>query len=165
MFEVRRVFLLLFVTLVSISAFGDEVGDFVKSDVEQIRINITSGEDSLLDMKLTKDGMIGRQGSGQFPAEKTAVVGQTNGEIFNALVESLSEDVFAYANVYDHPDKSGIPITYSVVFLGKKPKIRAFEFRVGSETQNVGKLLPYFDSFIMNAVNKTEEWYSESKEK
>lgn len=136
---------------------------FTKADIEKIRLKITSGEQSLLDMNISKDGMLARQGNGQFPVASVSVVGQTPDDLFEELVDSLADNVFEYANVYDHPDKSGIPITYSVVFIGAKPKIKVFEFRVGSETKDVGKLLPYFDNFIVNAVKKTEAWYNENK--
>ena len=160
-----KIISLLFVCLNIPQLFAAESGPFSKSDIEQIRISITSGEKSLLDMKIARDGMLGRQGNGEFPVEPFAVAGQTDSEVFNQLVKVISPKVFAHANTYDHPDKSGIPITYSIVFLGEKPKIKVFKFHVGTETKDVGKLLPYFGKFIAHAVQLTDKWYSENKSK
>jgi hypothetical protein len=151
--------------LLSTTCLGAEVNPFLKKDIDHILISIKSNDESLLNIKISKDGFIGRQGNGEFPVIKTSVIAQSNGEVFNTLIESLNEEVFKLANIYDHPDKSGIPITYSVIFVGQKPNAKTFEFRVGTETKNVGDLLPYFGKFIARSVKLTDEIYSHPKEK
>lgn len=134
-----------------------------KQDIQKIRIDIVSGDTSALSMLICRDGTLGRQGSGKLPADEASVFGSSDGTIFNSLVAMLDERVFPHADVYDHPHKIGIPITYSVAFLGRGQDTAIFEFRFGSETPDVGELLPYFDGFISQAVALTNDWYVEEK--
>ena len=135
-----------------------------KSDIEKIRIDIISNDQSALSMLMDREGRISRQGSGVLPADSFAVESSNDGSIFSALVGALDEKIFAHAGVYDHPDKSGVPITYSVAFLGKNSEdVSVFEFRLGTETKDVGELLPYIDQFISKAVMGTNAWYEAEK--
>lgn len=134
-----------------------------KQDIQKLRIDIRSGKDSALSMILARDGSIGRQGNGKLPADETSVFGAADISIFNSLIEMLDERAFPHADVYDHPHKAGIPITYSIVFLGQGQDTVIFEFRFGSETEDVGELLPYFDGFITQAVSLTNDWYAREK--
>ena len=118
-----------------------------------------------MSMILSRDGTIGRQGSGKLPADEVSVLGSSDGAIFNSLIEMLDDRVFPHADVYDHPNKMGVPIIYSVVFLGSNGDTAVFEFRFGSETPDVGELLPFFDGFISQAVALTEDWYAQEKAK
>lgn len=135
-----------------------------KSDIQKIRIDIISNEQSALFLLMDRDGRISRQGSGVLPADTFAVESDNDGSIFAHLVEALDEQLFAHAGVYDHPDKAGIPITYSIAFLGKHTEdVAVFEFRLGTETKEVGELLPYLDQFISKAVMATNSWYEAEK--
>ncbi len=134
-----------------------------KADIQKCRIDIISGNECALSMLLCRDGTLGRQGSGKLPADKVAVRGMSDGKAFTALIDMLDEKVFPHANVYDHPNKVGLPITYSIAFLGKGEEVAVFEFRFGSETRDVGELLPYFDVFIGQAIALTNDWYEQEK--
>lgn len=135
-----------------------------KSDIQKIRIDVISKEQSALFLLMDREGRISRQGSGVLPADEFAVESSNDGSIFSHLVEALDERVFEHAGVYDHPDKSGLPITYSIAFLGNGPdEVVAFEFRLGTETADVGELLPYLDQFISKAVMATDSWYQAEK--
>lgn len=134
-----------------------------KSDIEKFRIDIVSGSTSALSMMICRDGTLGRQGSGTLPADEVSVRGMSDGTIFNSLIGMLDERVFPHADVYDHPNKIGVPITWSIVFLGRNQETVIFEFRFGSETPDVGELLPYFDNFIAQAVALTNDWYTQEK--
>lgn len=136
-----------------------------KQDIQKFRIDIVSGGVSALSMMLGRDGTLGRQGNGTLPADKESVLGSSDGTIFNSLVEMLDDRIFPHADVYDHPNKIGVPITYSIVFLGHGNETAIFEFRFGSETSDVGELLPFFDGFIAQAVALTNDWYAEEKSK
>lgn len=137
-----------------------------KSDIQKFRIDVVSEGVSALSMLISRDGTLGRQGNGLLPADTVAVRGLTDGSVFNTLINQLDERVFPHADVYDHPHKIGIPITLSVVFMGKDEKdVAIFEFRFGSETQDVGELLPYFDVFVGQAIALTDAWYEEEKAK
>ncbi|MDH3353995.1 MAG: hypothetical protein OEL79_02130 [Chromatiales bacterium] len=134
-----------------------------KTEVQKIRIDIVSNDQSALSMLFDQDGRISRQGSGTLPADEFSVVSENDGSIFTALIESLDDNVFEHSGVYDHPNKAGEPITYSVVFLGNEPEVSVFEFRLGTETKDVGDLMPYFDQFISKAVEGTNQWYAAEK--
>lgn len=134
-----------------------------KSNIQKFRIDIVSGSESALSLMLGRDGTIGRQGNGKLPADKVSVLGSSDGSIFNSLIDMLDDRIFPHADVYDHPHKLGIPITYSIVFLGHGQETAIFEFRFGSGTTDVGELLPFFDGFIAQAVALTDNWYAEEK--
>lgn len=130
-----------------------------KTEIQKFRIDIICDGKSVLSLLMDQKGRVSRQGSGELPAEDFAVMSQGDGSIYAALVDALDEQAFGHAGVYDHPDKSGLPITYSVAFLGEGENVAAFEFRLGTETEDVGELLPYFSQFISKAVMATDEWY------
>lgn len=134
-----------------------------KSIIEKFRIDIHSGNVSALSLMLGRDGSIARQGNGKLPADMESVLGNSDGSIFSSLIDMLDERVFPHAAVYDHPHKIGLPISYSIVFLGQGQETAIFEFRFGSGTTDVGELLPFFDGFISQAVALTNDWYAAEK--
>jgi hypothetical protein len=134
-----------------------------KTDIQKFRIDIINGSTSALSMMICRDGTLGRQGSGELPADEMSVLGASDDAIFNSLIDILDERVFAHAGVYDHPNKIGVPLIYSIVFLGRNQDTAVFEFRFGSETHDVGELLPFFDGFISQAVALSNNWYAQEK--
>jgi hypothetical protein len=134
-----------------------------KTEIQKFRIDIVSGGVSALSLMLARDGELARQGNGTLPADKARVLGISDGSIFNSLIGMLDERVFPHVNIYDHPNKIGVPIIYSIVFLDRYEATAVFEFRFGSETPDVGELLPFFDGFIAQAVALTNDWYAEEK--
>ena len=136
--------------------------DFTKADIEQIRIDIESEGQSALSMLIHKDGTLNRQGNGNLPPMKVAAIGMTDGQVFRTLIDALDERIFEQAGIYDHPNKMGQPIRYCVAFVGEKPKIKVFEFRLGLENKDVGDVLPYIDRFISAAAQLTNEWYEKA---
>lgn len=133
-----------------------------KQDIEQIRIDIECDGQSALSMMLHKDGTVGRSGNGSLPRNGKAVLGVVDPSLFAGLIESLDEQMLARAAIYDHPNKLGRSILYRVVFLGPKPQLARFEFRLGEENRDVGDLLPLLDAFCGKAVALTEEWYAKA---
>ncbi len=134
-----------------------------KQDIQKIRIDIVSDDQSVLSMLFDKEGTISRQGNGTIPADPFAVMSQNDGSIFAKLIDQIDERVFAHAGVYDHPDKSGQAINYSVAMQAEDETVTFFEFRLGTQTKDVGELLPYFDQYISSAVLMTNEWYDKEK--
>ncbi|HEA26172.1 MAG TPA: hypothetical protein ENH92_03535 [Ectothiorhodospiraceae bacterium] len=134
-----------------------------KTTIQKIRIDIISNEQSALSILMDHEGRISRQGSGTLPADEFEVMSNNDGSIFSALIDAIDEKVFEHAGIYNHPDKTGQPITYSIAFLGEEPDISVFEFRLGTETEDVGELMPYFDQFISKAVLATNQWYEAEK--
>lgn len=133
-----------------------------KDEVQKIQFDIEADGQSELSLMLCRDGTIGRQGNGNLPAEKTSVLGLTDGNEFATFINLFDDRVFAHQGVFDHPDKRGMPINYSVAFLGAKPNVCRFEFRLGLENKDVGDLLPYFDDLIKKAVALTDAWHSKA---
>ncbi len=140
-------------------------GIMKKSDINKFRIDIVCEDKSALFLLMDREGRVSRQGTGAMPPDEFSVMSEGDGSVFAALVDALDDRVFEHAAVYDHPDKSGLPITYSVAFQGKEPDVAVFEFRLGTETEDVGELLPYIDQFITKAVAATNEWYVAEKAK
>ncbi|HQS56972.1 MAG: hypothetical protein B7Y56_01615 [Gallionellales bacterium 35-53-114] len=134
-----------------------------KADIQKIRIDIVSNQANALTLLLDRDGAIARQGTGKLPADDVSVQGNSDGSAFSSLINMLDERIFPHAAVYDHPHKIGVPITWSIVFLDKDQNTAVFEFRFGSETADVGELLPFFDGFISQAIVLTDSWYTEVK--
>lgn len=137
--------------------------DMNKLQIQKLRIDIICDDKSALSLLMDREGRVSRQGSGELPADDFTVMSEGDGSIFAALIDALDDRVFEHAGVYDHPDKSGLPITYSIAFLGEGEDVAVFEFRLGTETQEVGELLPYFSQFISNAVMATDDWYKAEK--
>lgn len=129
------------------------------SDIEKIRIDVQSEGNSALSLMISRVGDMMRQGNGNFPINDYVACSDIDPNIFLQLLEGFDEEVFKVAAVYDHPDKSGQPITYSIAFQDKAEKALVFEFRFGTETQGTGELLPYFESFISKALMLTNDWY------
>lgn len=135
------------------------------SDIEKIRIDVQSEGISALSLMISRIGEMMRQGNGNFPPNDFIACSDIDPNIFLQLIEGFDEEVFKHASVYDHPEKAGQPITYSIAFLDKDENSLAFEFRFGTETVNVGELLPYFENFISKALLLTNDWYElEQKE-
>jgi len=136
-----------------------------KADIHKFRIDVISAGVSALSMLVCRDGTLGRQGNGKLPADAASVLGSSDGSVFNSLIDMLDERVFPHADVYDHPNKTGVPLTWSIVFLGIDEETTVFEFRFGSETRDVGELLPFFDGFIAQALALSDNWYAQEKAK
>jgi len=129
------------------------------SEIEKVRIDIQSEGVSALSLMISRIGEMMRQGSGNFPADEFVADGDIDPNIFLQLIEDLDEGVFPHASVYDHPEKLGQPLTYSIAFLDKQDRTLVFEFRFGTETKDVGDLLPYFETFVSKALILTNDWY------
>ena len=136
----------------------------IKSVIQKIRVDIQSDGESALSLLMDKDGMIKRQGNGVLPIDKTEVVAKTEGELFSQVISLVDENIMPFADVYDHPNKQGIPLIISVVFMQSEDEVKAFEFRLGSETKDVGDLFPFFDQFIAQTVKITQKWYDNERQ-
>ena len=137
----------------------------VREDIIKIRFDIYSEQQHALSLMLASDGAIVRQGTANLPVESAIFNGQIDTQVFNSLIDELDNELFAYASVYDHPDKSGTSVVYSVAFLDKQENECFFEFRFGTETADLGDLLPYFDHFISKAVSLSDVWYQQQLNK
>jgi len=133
------------------------------SEIEKVRIDIQSDGVSAMSLMISRIGEMMRQGSGNFPADEFVADGDIDPNIFLQLIEDLDEKIFPHAAVYDHPEKLGQPLTYSIAFLDKQDRTLVFEFRFGTETKDVGDLLPYFEQFISKALILTNDWYQLEK--
>lgn len=134
-----------------------------KTDIQRIRIDILSDSKSALSILMDKEGMLKRQGNGVLPIDETEVMGNVGKDYFSNIVELIDEGVMPFANLYDHPNKIGIPLTVSAAFMDANDQVKSFEFRLGTETTDVGDLFPFFDRFIAQVVHMTQPWYDQEK--
>ncbi|CAA6820512.1 MAG: Unknown protein [uncultured Thiotrichaceae bacterium] len=134
-----------------------------KTDIQRIRLDILSDKKSALSILMDKDGMLKRQGNGSLPIDETEIIGHVDAEYFANIVELVDEDVMPFANLYDHPNKAGTPLTVSAAFMDTHDGVKRFEFRLGTETTDIGDLFPFFDRFISQVVHMTQAWYDQEK--
>lgn len=134
-----------------------------KADIQRIRLDILSDDKSALSILMDKEGMLKRQGNGSLPIDETEVTGNVGKEYFANIIELIDEGVMPFANLYDHPNKVGTPLTISAAFMSAYDDVRGFEFRLGTETTDVGDLFPFFDQFISQVVHMTQPWYDQEK--
>lgn len=135
----------------------------MKDDIQEVRIEIEVSGRNTLSMQLCRDGTVGRRGNGELPVVPVACLGQSDGAWFRELIQALDERVLPLQGRYDLPDKAGMPVTYTVAFLGGQAGARrglyGFRFESGTEGRHEDSLLPYFGAFIRKAVGLTEAWY------
>lgn len=136
-----------------------------KEAIQKIRMDIVSDGESALSLMLDKDGTIYRQGNGSLPVDSFAVNSESDAMVFSQIIDNIDERAFEHAGVYDHPDKQGIPVQISLALLDSEGETLFFEFKYGTETENVGDLLPYIDKLISMAVELTDYWYYLEKKK
>lgn len=136
-----------------------EVASVIKNDIQKIRMDIEADGQSVLSIMICRDGTIGRQGNGNLPPNQVSMIAMTDGSEFRQMMDAVEERVLFQQGTFDHPNKQGMPVKYTIAFLGEEPNLRVFEFRLGLENRDVGDLLPYFDGLIKRAVALTEGWY------
>jgi hypothetical protein len=129
-----------------------------KSELQGIVVYVTSGLESALAMLMHRDGTVNRQGDGSLPRIRHLVIGMTDGTFFRQAVDLLDERVLDHAGVFDHRDKFGVPLNYKIIFAGDN-HVATFSFSLGTESKNVGDILPYLDGYIKRLVLLTDDWY------
>lgn len=135
------------------------------SEVQKLRIDVVSEDKSALYLLMDRDGMISRQGTGNLPVEEFTITSESDGSVFKQLLDVLDDRMFEHVGVYDLPEKKGIPVVISVAFLDAQDEPAFFEFRFGTENEDVGELLPFFDKFISHTIQLTDHWYHQEMQK
>lgn len=130
-----------------------------KEKINQIRIDFVYNNQHLFSLLADRDGTLNRFGNNTPPIDKRPVIGMTDGNCFKYLLNEFDETLFPLANIYDHPNKSGIPIKLTVAFIVQESTIKVFEFRYGSLTEDLGELLPYLTAYLNKSVEYTNDWY------
>ena len=132
-----------------------------KSQIQVIRIDISSQNQSALSMLLHRDGTINRQGNGDLPAEKMAALGTSDGSVFKTLVELISDgDALLDKSLeYRHPEPKGQLITYDIKFVGPQPQFRQYVLYFGTDNDEVHQLVKFFDHFVYQAKTLTDDFY------
>lgn len=133
-----------------------------KDDIDHIRVHIEVEGQSALAVKLSRDGQIVRFGNGSLPAPKLTATQTSDGNLFRLLLKSLDEKMFANQGIYDHPRKQGKLMRYCIFFAAKDGASMTFDFRLGLDNKDTGKLLPYFDKMILAVVALTEDFYQQA---
>lgn len=139
----------------------------IKTDIEQIRIEVESESKNIISMLLHKDGTLNRKGDGLINDSAPMIIGMSDGSAFQSLVKSLPDNLIEDDGMSgsDDPDKSGQPVKYNIAIIGPKPHIVVFEFTLGSDTQKPSDLFLFFHTFVVNAIKATDKWYKDAIKK
>ena len=132
-----------------------------KGEIFGISVHVLTAGQSALTLIINKDGSLHRQGNGAIPPLNVTVLGMTDGSYFREAIDRLDERLLDLGGVYDHPDKSGVPVEYEIAFAGERG-VRTFRFSLGTMTRSVGDVFPRLDAFVSKLVEMTDEWYSKN---
>ena len=132
-----------------------------KSDVEQIRIEVTCDGKNMLSMLLHRDGTLNRKGDGSVKDDAIMAIGMTDGSIFKSLLDTVHDDLLKEDGMFgvDMPDKPGQLMHYEIIFIGPKPHIAVFDFKLGTDTENPDQLFLFFYGLVVSAIKETDKWY------
>ncbi len=140
----------------------DNTNDYSKDEIEQIKIEVEADGRNTLWLAIRKDGGVQRQ-SYENPSN-IEVAGIADPLIFQQLIDELEDAILDQDGVYNHPQKLGREMRYSLTFIAADDRIKLFEFHVGDENTDVGELMPYVNDYIQKAMQLTDDWYFDSLE-
>ncbi|HWB63686.1 MAG TPA: hypothetical protein VG603_09270 [Chitinophagales bacterium] len=122
-------------------------------------ITLEVGDKTALFILLAKDGNIHRKGNGNVSRTnlplKAAISHQGH---FDALMMTISEDIFNFTGVINKPGRVGTECRLSIIFLDKDDNDYPFRVIYGSESEGPPQELA---AILINAVKITDGWYSE----
>jgi hypothetical protein len=136
--------------------------EFSKDSIIQIVIDIDVESESILSMRIHKDGTLQRKGNGNIPPIGIAAIGMTDGGVFRKLIDLLHEGILQHAGTYEQIEQTGTPVTYRIVFMGEKPNFRILEFRISSDSDNCGVIFKYMVGYVQAAIQWTDKWYHQA---
>lgn len=129
---------------------------FIKKKLDKFFLSMESDGQTILLVLLTKDGQITRGGNGSGMADQRIFKGEIDSEYFDALIRSIDEQIFPYANIIDLPEKIGKQQQLTIIFSGEDEIDFSFVVKYGSES---GGLPNELAQIVINAVKLTEDWY------
>jgi len=141
-----------------------------KSEVEQVLIKVKSGADEALNIKIYKNGILARRGSGGLPGVKISGMSFMDSSFyFDKLMQSVSQQILDQDINHEETIVTG-SLEYVVVFYGvtgngdhgeraEWTKSTGLRFFMDESTSFRHNLLGFVDGFAIEAVQLTNSWY------
>ena len=141
-----------------------------KSEVEHVLITVKSGIEEALNMKIYKNGIIARRGSGGLPGVKISGMSFTgNSAYFDQIMQSVSQQILDENINHEEKILTG-SLEYMVAFYGVSSngdngeraewtKSSALRFFMDEGTGYRHNLLGFVDGLAIEAMKATNSWY------
>jgi len=141
-----------------------------KSDVEQVLITVKSGSEEALSIKIYKNGIIARRGSGGLPGVKISGMSFTGNSLyFDQLMQSVSQQILDGGINHEEKIISG-SLEYVAAFYGVSKNgdhgeraewtaSTALRFFMDESTTFRHNLLGFVDGLAIEAMKLTDSWY------
>ncbi len=141
-----------------------------KHEVEQILIIVKSGGEEALNLKIYKDGTLGRRGCGGLPPIPITGISFTEtSEIFDKLMEKVPQKVLDEPINYQEPEIHA-PLEYILAFFGVSKngetgeraewtKSTGIRFLLDNDSSFRHPLLEFLDGMALEALAATNSWY------
>jgi len=141
-----------------------------KSDVEQVLITVKSGSEEALSIKIYKNGIIARRGSGGLPGVKISGMSFTgNSLFFDQLMQSVSQQILDGGINHEEKIISG-SLEYVAAFYGVSKNgdhgeraewtaSTVLRFFMDESTTFRHNLLGFVDGLAIEAMKLTDSWY------
>jgi hypothetical protein len=129
----------------------------IKPFVNKILITLEVEDKTSILILLTKEGNINRKGDGSLNNLNLPLAqGISHDGHFEALLLTVSEDIFNHAGVLNYPDKKGKICQLTLIFQGANELDFSFRVKYGEDSQGPPVELA---QILINAVKITEPWY------
>jgi len=141
-----------------------------KSDVEQVLITVKSGSEEALSIKIYKNGIIARRGSGGLPGVKISGMSFTGNSLyFDQLMQSVSQQILDGGINHEEKIISG-SLEYVAAFYGVSKNgdhgeraewtaSTVLRFFMDESTTFRHNLLGFVDGLAIEAMKLTDSWY------
>jgi hypothetical protein len=141
-----------------------------KSEVEEILIKVTLGQEEAFSMKIYKNGILCRQGCGAVPKVGISAISFTeSSDIFDTLIEKVPQIILDNSVIHED-SKINIPLEYILAFYGVSKngetgeraewtKSTGLRFLLDNKTNVLHPLVGFIDNFAIEAADITNSWY------
>lgn len=131
----------------------------VKAHIDKVLITLEMDNKTSILILLTKNGEISRKGDGNpLNTSLPLMQGISHEGHFEALMMTVSENIFNYTGVIKQPERLGRECTLSIIFQGRNDVDYSFRVLYGEDSQGPPAELA---QILINAVKLTEPWYKQ----
>ena len=129
----------------------------IKQLIDKILITLEVEEKTSVFILLGKDGTISRKGDGSTSGTSLSLAqGVSHDGHFDALMMTVSEDIFNHTGVFKQTPREGRECSLSIIFQGPHEVDYSFRMIYGEDSQGPPIELA---QILINAVKITEAWY------
>lgn len=141
-----------------------------KPEVEYVLITVKSGAEEALNIKIYKNGILARRGSGGLPGVTVSGMSFTgNAAYFDQIMKSVSQQILDQNVNHEEVIKTG-SLEYMVAFYGRSSngdsgeraewtKSSGLRFFMDEATSFRHNLLGFVDGLAIEAMKLTDSWY------